>query len=299
MIKIVTHNGSFHTDDVFAVATVMLSLPEDEEVMIIRTRDNEVIAQADYVVDVGLEYNPKKRRFDHHQPGGAGGRDNGIPYASFGLVWKEYGEKIAGSADIAREVESKLVLFVDALDNGVDICEPLYEDFREYTISDYLYSFWIDEHGDNPRVTDTTFRRVVSLAKSLLSREIEKAKNIREQSKIVEEIYNNSRDKRLIIMDKHLAWGKVLTEKPEPLIAIYPSSGTWRAKVVRVNLDKFDYRILFPESWAGKTDGELARISGVEDALFCHRARFTASAKTKEGIVALARKVLENYNNVR
>ena len=56
-----------------------------------RTRDEERITKADYVFDVGGIYDPSINRFDHHQPGGAGKRENDIPYAAFGLVWKTYG----------------------------------------------------------------------------------------------------------------------------------------------------------------------------------------------------------------
>ncbi len=57
----------------------------------IRTRDLEVINKADIVIDVGGEYNADTGRFDHHQRGGAGERENGIPYSSFGLIWQKYG----------------------------------------------------------------------------------------------------------------------------------------------------------------------------------------------------------------
>ena len=86
--KIVTHNSTFHADDVFAVATLLIIEPDAE---VIRTRDENIISSADYVVDVGQIYDKDKKRFDHHQLGGAGKRDDGIEYASFGLVWKEYG----------------------------------------------------------------------------------------------------------------------------------------------------------------------------------------------------------------
>lgn len=292
MVKVVTHSGSFHADDVFAVATVILSLREGEEVEIIRSRDKEVIESADYVVDVGLEYNPERKRFDHHQPGGAGVRENGIPYASFGLVWKEYGEKLAGSNEIARTVEEKLIYFVDAIDNGVRLSDPIFEGIREYSISDYLYSYWINEQSEEEEV-DRIFRRVVGLAKDLLEREIKKAQNIADEEKLVEEIYNNTEDKRLIVMDRHLAWGRILVKKPEPLIVVYPTpSGNWSAKTVRINVHEFESRIYYPEAWAGLVDGELAEVSGVPDAVFCHKDRFTAVAKTKEGAIALAKTCL-------
>src|SRR5690606_7569866 len=92
---IVTHNGSFHADDIFACATLTLHLEQQGKgYKIIRTRDESRIDSADFVVDVGGIYDEKTNRFDHHQPGGAGSRDNGVPYAAFGLVWKHYGHLV-------------------------------------------------------------------------------------------------------------------------------------------------------------------------------------------------------------
>ena len=90
-MKIVTHNGHFHTDELMAVAVLLLKFPDAE---VVRTRDEKIIKQADIAVDVGQIYDPASTRFDHHQPGGARKRENGIPYASFGLVWKEYGVEL-------------------------------------------------------------------------------------------------------------------------------------------------------------------------------------------------------------
>ena len=47
---IATHSGSFHADDVFGVA-VLAALSPDHR--IVRTRDPQEIAPADFVVDVG------------------------------------------------------------------------------------------------------------------------------------------------------------------------------------------------------------------------------------------------------
>ena len=87
-ITIATHNGNFHADDVFSIAALKNIFPAFN---LVRTRDLEVIGKADVVIDVGGIYDPETGRFDHHQRGGAGERENGIPYSSFGLVWKKYG----------------------------------------------------------------------------------------------------------------------------------------------------------------------------------------------------------------
>ena len=85
-ITVVTHNGNFHADDVFSIAVLKHVLPTFK---LVRTRDKALIESADYVIDVGGEYDPETNRFDHHQRGGAGERENGIPFSSFGLVWKK------------------------------------------------------------------------------------------------------------------------------------------------------------------------------------------------------------------
>lgn len=286
MTTVATHNSNFHADDAFAVATLSLIFPD---VKVIRTRDEETIKNADVAVDVGGIYDPTKLRFDHHQTGGAGIHENGIPYASFGLVWKEYGEKLSGSKEVAEVIEKKLVCYVDALDNGVNVSTNIYEDIRPYTISDYLYSYWIDGDVDKEHV-DQIFHRVSSMAKDLIIREIDKAKRIFEETKLVEDIYNESLDKRMIVLEKNLAWGKVFEDKPEALVVIYPNKevNTWSAKMIRVNSHSFETRISFPKAWAGLTGENLVKVSGVSDAVFCHNARFLTVAQSKEGAIKLA-----------
>ena len=113
---IVTHNGNFHADDVFSIAALKNIFPSSK---LIRTRDVELIAKADIVVDVGGEYDADTDRFDHHQRGGAGERENGIPYSSFGLIWQKYGLEICqGNQDVANAVDSGLVSTIDAIDCG-------------------------------------------------------------------------------------------------------------------------------------------------------------------------------------
>src|SRR3989344_2316182 len=119
--KLVTHDGSFHTDDLFACATLSLYLEKNSQAFdIIRTRDDETIAGADYVFDVGGIYDEASNKFDHHQTGGAGERENKIAYSSFGLVWKKFGAEISGAKEVADLVERKLVMPVDANDSGID-----------------------------------------------------------------------------------------------------------------------------------------------------------------------------------
>ena len=137
-IKVAVHNGDFHPDDVFAVA--ILSLYLNKPLKIFRTRDEEIIKKMDYVFDVGGEYNPEENKFDHHQEGWKEKRENGILYAAAGLVWKEYGHKITGLAEVAERIDSKIIQTVDAEDNGIELYRSNFKNVNPYSLSYYIFS---------------------------------------------------------------------------------------------------------------------------------------------------------------
>ncbi len=284
--KIVTHSGNFHTDEVFACA--ILSILHDGAVEIVRSRDSTVWDTGDYVVDVGGVYDSASGRFDHHQEGGAGKRENGIPYSSLGLVWKEYGEKVAGSAYVARIIDERLVQPVDAGDNGIETFSVRGE-VSPYILQDVVNAFrpaWNEKHTE-----DEGFFEAVAAAKKILAREIVRTLGEEEGRRRAEEAYIEAKDKRIIILDDHYPWYEALGSRPEPIYVVKPDrgeGGRWKVEAVRSDVHSFKNRKNFPTSWAGKTGGELAEISGVSDALFCHNKLFIAVAGSKEGALALA-----------
>jgi uncharacterized UPF0160 family protein len=289
--KLITHDGSFHADDIFACAALCLMLEKDnEKFKIIRTRDEKIIKNGDYVFDVGGVYDKKTNRFDHHQPGGAGGRDNGIEYSSFGLVWKKFGRKICGSQKVADILDKKLVAPVDAFDNGIDLIENKFENILPYTIDDVL-SIFSPTALENIN-EDRQFLKVLTWAKEILKREIKKTNDKIKITKIIQDFYKKSRDKRLVIIDKpkvsrYEIWD-ALQDFPEPLFIVYNSINEWRVVAMRLSYNSFANRKDFPNAWAGLRDTELQKVSGVPDSIFCHRGLFLASAKSKEGAIKLA-----------
>lgn len=295
-VKIITHNGSFHPDEVFAIAT-LLSVFEHRRVTpkVTRTRDTTIIKKGDIVVDVGGEYDPEHLRFDHHQEGGAGERSNTIPYASFGLVWKHYGELVCGSKDVAARIDKKLVQSIDAIDNGLEISKFLYKDVYPYSIFDIVSAFAPSWNEPKSHV-NKAFLEAVSLARKILEREIKKSKDKIQGEHFVEEQYRRAEDKRLIVLDRDYSWGEVLALHPEPLFVVEPveQNNTWRVKAVRDDRYSFKNRKNFPKSWAGKREAALVKVSGVPDALFCHNKLFIAVAQSKEGAIMLAKKAIEH-----
>jgi Uncharacterized conserved protein related to MYG1 family len=61
-----THDGAFHADEVTACALLVVFDLVDED-KIVRTRDPSKLAECEYVCDVGGEYDPSRKLFDHHQ----------------------------------------------------------------------------------------------------------------------------------------------------------------------------------------------------------------------------------------
>lgn len=287
---IVTHDGKFHADDVFAVAALLLVEPSAQ---IVRTRNAERIQKSDIVVDVGGVYDERTNRFDHHQVGGAGARENGIPYAAFGLVWKKFGQVLGKNAGVALQVDTALVVPIDANDNGIDLSTPTEASLSPYEIADAIRAFiptWLEEETD----VDAAFCETVSFAQKIIEREMKRAEAILAGEYQVEQIYAASEDKRLIILDEDFSWKDTLAKFPEPLYVVHPQNGTWRLYCVRGNPHQFVNRKDLPEKWAGLRDAELAKLTGVPDALFVHRNRFMAVAKSKEGALALAKLALQS-----
>lgn len=297
-LKLITHNGSFHSDDIFACATLCLILEKTgEKFEIIRNRDKEIIEAGDYVFDVGGIYDSEQNRFDHHQKGGAGMRENGIEYSSFGLVWKKFGLEICGTQEVVDLMDQKLVSSVDAGDNGIDLYKNNFENILPYTVNDVMYTF-SPSALEKEMNKDEQFLKAVVWAKEILNREIKKTKDQIEITKIIQGFYKNSLDKRLIVIDKpkvsrHEIWD-ALQDFPEPLFIVCGEDKDWGVVAMRKEISSFGNRKNFPEAWAGLKDEKLQQITGVADSVFCHRGLFLVVAKTKEGAIKLAQIAVES-----
>ena len=288
--RVVTHSGSFQPDDVFAVAALELMLGEIE---LVRTRDSKEFPSGDYVVDVGDIYDPASCRFDHHQAGGAGKRDNGLPYSAFGLVWKTYGSVIAGGDEVARRIDERLVQSIDADDHGIEI-------FKQVGAAP-VYSFVEAIYNLNPTwkepdsLIDGYFKEAVAFAKRTLERMIERERTKLEAETIIELAYKDASDKRIIVLDGSLPAQDILGQYPEPLYVVKPArqGSQWKVQVVDEPGHTHLQRKPFPAEWAAKRDAGLISVTGVPDAVLCHQLRFVAVAKSKEGAIALAKLATE------
>jgi len=293
---LVTHNGTFHADDLFA--TAVFSILYNGNIKVIRTRDPKIIESADIVYDTGGVYDASLNRFDHHQMGGAGLRPNGIPYASFGLVWKTYGEQICGSKEVSEKIDEKIAQHIDAIDNGVDFTNPIYGGSVPYG-PDVVFMnnkpTWKEENKD----LDTIFNEQTKKVKEFLLREIEVTKSDTEAINIMVEAYKKSENKKIVIIDNDFPrylYQDTMSRFPEPIYLVFPSghSNMWKVEAISKAPNTMENRKLFPESWRGYLDEDpkLKEITGVPEVIFCHKSGFLIVAHTKEAAIALAQKAL-------
>ena len=70
------------------------------------------------------------------------------------------------------------------------------------------------------------------------------------------------------------------------------TAGMWRVQAVTVEGRGFENRLGLPEEWRGVRDEELAKISGIAGARFCHAAGFIGGNETFEGALEMAKEAL-------
>lgn len=285
---IATHNGKFHADDVFGVALLKQLFPDAQ---IVRSRDPEVLDAADLVLDVGGVYDVEKKRFDHHQLS-SGARQSGILYSAFGLLWQEYGKEFCGNDDVWHKMDSRLVTVIDAVDNGQDLYNLNDFGTRPIDISEYLGLFNpIGEEED----FDQQFEVAVALATTVLQRMKAKYLNVIEAEQRFLDAYARTSDKRFVVLDKYIPHASIASKQPDLLYTVYPgATGNWTIQAVRPEHSQFGNRKDLPKAWRGLNGSELAEVTGVHDAVFCHKAAFIAAAETQQGALKMVELALAN-----
>ena len=308
---IVTHNGKFHADDAWACAVLQILFPDAE---LVRTRDGAVIEAADFAVDVGGIWDPASGRFDHHQKGFDGARPSGVPYASAGLVWREYGARCVAALalqhvgrelkdstaqEMAYAIDADIVQYLDLSDVGAAKNAP-----GGYGLSAIVSGFnpnWLDEErigygAPTEAYRLQEFRRAMALLTDIMVNSVKYrvgALLAVEQVRDAETLENG---RLLYLRNSALPWSSIVRkEMPKVLFVISHSIGEQRYMLhtVSVSTESFDARADLPAPWAGLRDADLAAVTGVPDATFCHTGRFIAAAKSYEGVLAMARQALQ------
>ena len=292
-IKICTHNGVFHADDVLSVTLLELFL-DDCEFDITRTRDIKTKSDYNFIIDVGSEDHIGKDyiALDHHQPD-SDFYPNNVKYAACGKVadYLCYNEYI--NSKLLNELRDTLLWPVEAQDNGQNI----------KNIGTNKLSWVVDMNPswDSDSNGDKEFLECVELCKVIVSSIISRCKAKIEAMDTVCNIIKNT-EGPIVVLDRFMPWSEAVikyneTTDNKKLFFVYKSKSDdgYICKCVQREASKFGNIIDFPEEWAGKRDKELSDVSGIEGGIFCHSARFITSWKTKEQAILSAKKAIKIY----
>ncbi|MEM1484577.1 MYG1 family protein [Oscillospiraceae bacterium PP1C4] len=256
----ITHGGKFHADDVFSSALLKILNPEIEII-----RAFEVPADFD-----GIAFDLGWGKFDHHQANSEI-RANKVPYAAFGLLWREFGESLVGAEEAAR-FDEKFIQPLDEDDNTG--CGS--------TLAGIIGSF--NPSWDSQESVEHCFKQAVEFAQIILNRKLEGIWSIQRARKLVEGALADAKD-NIVLLPRFAPWKMVLASSPAEFV-VYPSQrGGYSAQGVPLSDETNVLKCPFPQEWAGKQAEELKQLSGIETLRFCHNNRFLISTDTLEDAI--------------
>lgn len=257
--------------------------------LIVRTRDKEVLEGCDYVCDVGGEYLPAKRRFDHHQVDYTG------LLSSAGMVWAYLRDEKIVDEPLYHFFNHSLIIGVDAHDNGRSLSEEGGCSFSQ-VISNFVPPFY-----DAPAaVMDQAFFEALDFTFGHLKRLRERFQYIQScKAKVAQSMAAQSRvlffDEAIPWMDSFFGLGG---EHHPALFVVMPSGGHWKLRGIPPSLrEKMQVRVPLPQEWAGLLDEALKEVSGIPGAIFCHKGRFISVWETEKDVRQALNYVLEEYDN--
>lgn len=286
----ITHAGTFHADEVFA--TVILGKVFGSLSL---CRVNSVPAE---VREGVIVYDIGQGELDHHQRGGNGTRDNGVPYAASGLVWKRYGKKLTESTCDSKLVwdliDCELIQGIDAIDNGVLLQTDRAE--KCLNVSDLIRM--MNPLWNTGESFDEAFYKAVSLAETIFDRVYESAVSKAAAKQKVELAVHNTAG-NIMVLEQYIPWQQFIFDSADPkaeeiLFVVFPSArGGFNCQCVPDVPGGYGQRKAMPKEWRGLTGEELQKVTGVPDAVFCHPAGFIGGAETLEGAVEMAKRAVE------
>ncbi len=272
--KAFTHGGKFHADDVFSAALLLYLNPEIQI-----TRGNKVPEEYDGIVfDIG------RGEYDHHQLDSRI-RDNGVPYAAFGLLWEQLGTGILGE-ELAQEFDEA---FVQPLDNNDNTGE-------KNELATLIGNF--NPTWDASISGDEAFFRAVGVAGMILENKFERYLGNERANKRIEEVMatqdKSTDDTRILVLPEFIPCQKRLSETDIAFV-IFPSNRGGYCIQPQKKEYSMNYKCSFPKEWLGYENEELVQATGLVSAGFCHKGGFLMTTGTLEDAISACKISLANY----
>lgn len=260
-----THGGRFHADDVFSAALLRILNPG------IRIYRGFEVPKgfSGIVFDIG------NGPFDHHQKDRAR-RENGSPYASFGLLWREYGHFFLPEEE-AKRFDEKFIQPLD-IDDNTGSGNALAGLIGAYNPA------W-DETADEEKA----FFEAVDIAQSLLLHKLQSLAAVERGKALVQEHVKTMQD-NVVVLPSYVPWKPVLVPTEAEFVVFPSARGGYSLQCIPKDFSsKSPDKVPLPSFWWGRPREELVRVTGVEDIQFCHASGFMATVGSVQSALELCR----------
>ena len=303
-----THSGIFHADDVFSTAFLIqyFKFAYGREFPIMRVPNWPLRADIEYkpgaiVYDIGMG------KFDPH--GELEFRENGVPYAAFGKLWREFGYNFVSkrfpdlpsidNAWIFQKFDFTFVQGIDAIDNGT---MPKADYPAQATsVSTIIANMNPNWDEDDSTVESLCFYNAVEMADEIIDIVLNRLAASARAKSILSEGFSEVANKGTIMTLKQFCpWQEEVINgnyscAKNILYILYPSKrnpGSWKWQVVPTSVGSFDQRCHVPEGWCGKTGDELYDACGCLGATFVHKNGFLGECTSYESAYSMVCKII-------
>lgn len=284
--KAFTHSGKFHADDVFSSALLLYLNPQ-----ITITRGNRVPEEYDGIVfDIG------RGRYDHHQRDSRV-RENGVPYAAFGLLWEELGSGILGET-LAQRFDEEFVQPLDNNDNTGEKNElaTLIGNFNPVWDETEAADGVTEEERD--RGLSVGFLRAVQVAGMVLENKFARYRADARADEKIDQVLamqeTQGGDARILVLPEFVPCQKRLKETDTAFV-IFPSNRGGYCIQPQKKPDSMNYKCSFPKQWLGLENEELQAATGLASAGFCHKGGFLMTVGDEADAIRACEISLEEY----
>lgn len=284
--KAFTHSGKFHADDVFSSALLLYLNPQ-----ITITRGNRVPEGYDGIVfDIG------RGRYDHHQRDSRV-RENGVPYAAFGLLWEELGSGILGET-LAQRFDEEFVQPLDNNDNTGEKNElaSLIGNFNPVWDETEAADGLTEE--ERARGLSVGFLRAVQVAGMVLENKFARYRADARADEKIDQVLamqeTQGGDARILVLPEFVPCQKRL-EETDTAFVIFPSNRGGYCIQPQKKPDSMNYKCSFPKRWLGLENEELQEATGLASAGFCHKGGFLMTVGDEADAIRACEISLEEY----
>lgn len=291
-ILAVTHSGVFHADEVMA-SVILKQIYEEIEIK--RSRDPEDFNRADIVFDVG------GGEFDHHSDQKEY-RENGIPYAACGLIWREFGFKLIKNykpsfstsqiEEVFTSIDSSIIESIDAIDNGYFIEKA---DVHMPTVDQLVKGF--NPNWNSELDAQDQFMKAINFCTPILLNALDGCIAAIEAEKMVKQSFDNREVDNILVLEKFCPWKRHLSNYDEEGNIIYvifkDLVNGYRVQAVSEPDSRRSIKE-FPQEWAGKDPEIINELLDIDDAIFVHPAGFIAGTGSLSSAVKMAELALAN-----